>query len=60
MICFFTLMNQLYGTYKTEQTSVLLSAIPNAETFVKAPFQKRILSYLEIKWYSLHSKLYVV
>jgi hypothetical protein len=53
-------MNQLYGTYKTEQTSVLLSAIPNAETFVKAPFQKRILSYLEIKWYSLHSKLYVV
>jgi predicted lipid carrier protein YhbT len=28
--------------------------------FVKAPFQKRILSYLEIKWYSLHSKLYVV
>jgi hypothetical protein len=33
MICFFTLMNQLYGTYKTEQTSVLLSAIPNAETY---------------------------
>jgi predicted lipid carrier protein YhbT len=28
--------------------------------FVKAPFQKRILSYLEIKWYSIHSKLYVV